>query len=227
MAQTPAHERHNPDLLAMLPAGASHLVEVGCSSGALAREYRKTNPGCHYTGIEIDAGYAKLASRHCDRVLHLDIETATDATMDTLFPSDCWIFGDALEHLRDPWAVLARIRHRMSPGACVVACVPNAQHWSMQVRLNTGLLHYEKSGLMDRTHLRWFTHATLIDLFRNAGFKVEAGIPRIFNEPGRAQVDAAIRLMAQSVGADPEQAVRDAAPLQYVMRAVAIESGPG
>lgn len=226
MAQTPVHERHNPDLLALLPAGATRLVEVGCSSGALAREYKKINPGCHYTGIEIDAGYAELAARHCDRVVHLDIEEAADDTMDALFPADCWIFGDALEHLRDPWGVLSRIRARMSPGACVVACIPNAQHWSVQVRLNTGLFFYEKAGLMDRTHLRWFTRATMIDLFKNAGFRVETGVPRVFNEPGREQVDAAIRLLAQSVGADPDQAVRDAAPLQYVFRAVA-DAGVG
>ena len=71
---------------------------------------------------------------------------------------------------------------------------------------------------MDRTHLRWFTRQTLLEMFINAGYKMEAGVPRIFNEPGREKVLPVIRAMAQVTGQSPDQAVADALPLQYVVR---------
>ena len=71
MNQTPAHDHHNPDLLRLMPSDASFVIEVGCSSGALAKVYRKLNRGVRYVGIEIDSEYVKLAKRYCDEVHHL------------------------------------------------------------------------------------------------------------------------------------------------------------
>ena len=155
MQQTPVHEQHNPDLLKMIPANAKQLIEVGCSSGALAREYKKINPDCHYTGIEISSAYATLAARHCDAVLLLDIESINESFIDSNLVADIWVFGDTLEHLKDPWLLLQKIRQAISSKGCVVACIPNVQHWSVQARLSCGQFRYEESGLMDKTHLRW------------------------------------------------------------------------
>ena len=150
MKQTPAHQVANRDLLALMPRGARHVVEVGCMHGALAAAYRAANPGTRYTGIDIDPDYAAEAAAHCDTALAGDIETFEAQAFDVLFPSDCWVFGDCLEHLRDPWRVVRRIRERISPDGCLVACIPNGQHWSVQMRLATGLFRYEDSGLLDR-----------------------------------------------------------------------------
>jgi hypothetical protein len=221
MDQTPVHDQHNPDLLAIIPKDATTIVEVGCSSGALAREYKKTNRDCHYIGLEIVSEYAKLAERYCDSVVVLDIESVDEDFLRNKFNnSNCWIFGDALEHLRDPWLLLSRIRKIIPMQGSVVACIPNAQHWSVQSRLCSGLFRYENSGLLDKTHLRWFTRLTIIDLFQSTGFRIVEGFPRIFDEPNRDKVLPAIRHMAQSIGVDPEVAINDAIPLQYVLRAV-------
>lgn len=220
MRQTQAHERHNADLLAILPTDAERIIEVGCSSGALAREYKKINPHCHYIGIEIEPEYAELAKRHCDKTFTLDVEQISGDEFDLLFPSDCWIFGDTLEHLRDPWSTLSRIRAKLSNKGCVAACIPNAQHWSVQAKLNSGRFFYEESGLFDKSHLRWFTRTTIHHLFEISGLHIEAAIPRVFHEPNRERVADAIRLMAQSIGMDPEQAVLNAMPFQYVIRAI-------
>lgn len=219
MGQTPIHDQHNPDLLAALPTDCRMLVEVGCSSGALAREYRRLNPNCRYLGIEIDSGYAELASHHCDEVLVGDIETLLKQPPADFAAADCWVFGDALEHLRDPWRLLAEIR-RLSPRATIVACIPNAQHWSVQARLACGQFRYEDAGLLDRTHLRWFTRTTMIELFHGAGYRLVAGRPRIFAEPQRELALALIRQLAAACGSDPDQAVADALPMQYVLTAV-------
>jgi SAM-dependent methyltransferase len=220
MEQTPAHERHNPDLLALLPRDARALVEVGCSSGALAREYKKLNQACTYIGIEVVSEYARLARRHCDLVLELDIESADDQYLRDHLDCSCWIFGDTLEHLREPWSLLARIRKFIPAGGSVVACIPNAQHWSVQARLNCGLFRYEEGGLLDRSHLRWFTRTTIEEMFQGAGFSIVEQLPRVFDEPDREAVFPAIRLMAQCLGTDPDAAIDDALPLQYVVRAV-------
>ncbi len=219
MDQTPAHEAHNPDLLELLPPGLERIVEVGSSSGALAREYKRANPDCRYVGIEIDARYAELSRRHCDEVLHADVEGMEGASFARLFPSDAWVFGDSLEHLRDPWSVLWRLRRHFAPGCVVVACVPNAQHWSIQARLNSGLFRYEAAGLLDRTHLRWFTRKTLVELFESSGFAIDDLYGRVFEEPGRDGALAGVRALAAALGVDAQEAANDATPLQWVLRA--------
>jgi SAM-dependent methyltransferase len=220
MDQTPAHEHHNPDLLALIPKDAKQLIEIGCSSGALAREYKKVNRYCRYTGIEISSEYARLAQRYCDTVVELDIEAADETFFRDTSACDCWIFGDTLEHLRDPWLLLSRIRKVIPNLGSIVACIPNVQHWSVQARLCCGEFRYEASGLLDRTHLRWFTRTTIIELFRNSGFNIVEGSSRIFDEPNREKILPLVRAMAQSLGADADKAVNDALPIQYVVRAI-------
>jgi 2-polyprenyl-3-methyl-5-hydroxy-6-metoxy-1,4-benzoquinol methylase len=220
MKQTPVHESHNPDLLNLMPPTLKRIIEMGCSSGALAREYKKINPGCEYVGVEVSADYAELARRHCDRVVVTNLDAMTDAEFDGLGAANCWIFGDVLEHLRDPWAVLTRIGKRMAKDDCVIACIPNMQHWSVQATLMSGHLFYQDSGLFDRTHLRWFTRATILDLFTRSGLQIVSGTPRIFDNSRGAAFIAAIRTTAAQMGLDAELAVQDALPMQYVVKAV-------
>jgi SAM-dependent methyltransferase len=207
----------------MIPDGLKKIVEVGCSRGALARAYLQNNPGCDYVGLEIDADSALLASRICRSVICADVESMTDDAFAAFSPSDCWIFGDSLEHLRDPWTLLRRIKNHLTPGGMIVACIPNSQHWSFQARLGCGLLRYEDQGLLDRTHLRFFTRITMIDLFESSGYRLVEGYPRIFNEPEREKFLPAIRAMALAAGADPAVAEKDAIPLQYVVKAVPVQ----
>lgn len=222
MKQTPLHDSHNPDLLALMPKDARTIVEVGCSSGALAREYKKLNPKCRYIGIEVVPEYAELAKRYCDSVMALDIESTSQDFLTTTFNADCWVFGDSLEHLRDPWHLLERIRATIAKESCIVACIPNTQHWTTLLRLCCGDLRYEDSGLWDRSHLRFFTRLTIMDMFKNSGFAIQQGFPRIFNEPAREGFLPAIRAMAEAIGIDPEIAVNDSLALQYVIKAVPI-----
>lgn len=220
MSQTPVHEFHNQELLDVIPWGSSKLIEVGCSSGALAREFKKISPSCHYFGIEIDPGYAKLADRYCNETLVMDIEDADEAFWNKHVDRDCWIFGDCLEHLRDPWSILRKVRQAMPPGASIAACIPNAQHWSLQARLSIGDLRYEESGLLDKTHLRFFTRQTILEMFSDTGFIVTECVPRIiFPEPARDQFIPVIEQLAKLAGADPQTAAEDAIPIQYVVRA--------
>lgn len=225
MKQTSASENHNEELLALVPLESKRIIEVGCGTGALAREYKKRNPTCEYIGLELEPNRAELARAHCDRVVRCDIEQMEDAAFVSLFPSDCWIFGDVLEHLYDPWLVLSRIRRLLSPDSSVLACVPNAQHWSVQVLLNSGEFRYQDAGLLDRTHIRWFTKATLIDLFRTTGFTIAEGGARHVEAPEeywRERALTGVRAMAEATGGNVASAVENAIPFQWIVRATPV-----
>jgi SAM-dependent methyltransferase len=220
MKQTPAHNVVNHELLSFIPANCRRVVEIGCMHGALAHAYRAVNSNAEYIGIDIDPDYAKVAERQCTKTIAGNIEELKLSVFNSLFPSDCWIFGDCLEHLRDPWALLRRIHDLIDPDGCLLACIPNAQNWNVQMRLATGKFFYEDSGLLDRTHIRWFTRITIIEMFQSTGWKVENAISRNISSPNQEKYLSAIAAMAQVAGFDPTIAVQDATPFQYVFKVI-------
>lgn len=220
MKQTPAYTVVNRELLSLMPLDANQIVEVGCMLGNLAQAYLELNPKCHYTGIDIDFDYVGEAKKHCHTAIAADVEKLDENIWKQLEKADCWVFGDTLEHLRDPWKVLNKINQKMKlrGGGTLVACVPNAQHWSIQMRLNNGAFRYEEAGLLDRTHLRWFTRTTLIELFNSTGFNVNKGVARFLPQPAPEKIIHAIGALADASGFDSKQAKEDANVFQYVMQ---------
>lgn len=221
MKQTPINQIHNVDVLNLMRPDLNMVVEVGSSSGALARAYRNINPAAGYVGIEIFDEYANASKAHCTEVILGNAEHLPDATITRLGEAQCWVFADALEHLYDPWAMLKRIRRAAKGSLEVIACIPNAQHWGLQSAMNGGKFFYQDSGLLDRTHIRWFTRLTIFDLFQSSGFQIANMNARMFNQPG-PEIVAALRAMALAAGNDPDQAVADATVFQYVVRAIAL-----
>jgi hypothetical protein len=112
------------------------------------------------------------------------------------------VFGDVLEHLRDPWAVLAWAATRLRNGGIAVVSVPNAVHWTARREIARGRFPLRDWGTFDRTHLRWFTRASARELLEGAGLAVaheqftpaplpgEALVRRADAEPGRALASA-------------------------------------
>lgn len=221
MKQTPINQVCNLDVLGYMRADYRKVVEIGSSSGALAREYRKINPDCEYVGVEIDPDYAEASAQHCTQVILGNVERLTSEQYATLLDADCWVFADALEHLYDPWSLLGKVRLAAGQAPEVIACVPNAQHWGVQVALNSGRFFYQDSGLLDRTHIRWFTRMTLLNLFADAGYGIAEMKARLLNRPSDDLL-AAIRTFAQVAGHDAGEAERDAMAFQYVLRAVPV-----
>lgn len=220
MKQTPVHEIHNPDLLRMIPSHMMNVIEIGCSSGALAREFKRINPACRYFGIDIEPEYVELAKTYCDDTAVGNIETVGESFYKQHADKDCWVFADCLEHLRDPWKVLGEIRRVIPSHGVVVASIPNAQHWSVFAKLSMGDFRYADNGIFDRTHLRWFTRVTINEMFNQSGLSIVQGEPRIFEEPQRAQFLPHIGEMARLCGSDPNVAMNDALAFQYVLRAI-------
>lgn len=221
MKSTPAHTSINPEVFFMIPETARKIVDVGCMLGQMAFACKELKKDIHYTGIEINPEYANIAANYCDEVFVEDIENLTDYQMEHFIESDCWIFGDCLEHLKDPWEVLKKVRKVIRPNGCVVICIPNTQHWSIQTRLLSGQFWYENYGLLDRTHLRFFTKTTLIDMFQKTGWKIEAQIIKSLKEtPEQITALQGIQAFAEIFGIDPETAKKDSIPFQYVFKLI-------
>jgi predicted O-linked N-acetylglucosamine transferase (SPINDLY family) len=211
----------NLDLLEAVPLSARKIVELGCADGAFAKAYKARNPISNYTGIERDVLASAAARPHCDFVFNVDIEQAGPAVFSHVAGADCWVLGDVLEQLREPAAVLTKIRANMAPGGVLVLAVRNFQHWAIQARLNVGDLRYESGGTLDTAQLRVFTRGSMLELLQRTGFRISGGSARTPDEPGREKYLPAIRAMAVASGVDPELAVADALPLQYIVTAVA------
>ncbi|MDE2334431.1 MAG: methyltransferase domain-containing protein [Rhodospirillales bacterium] len=207
----------NPELIDRIPLSARTVLDVGCGGGALGAEYKRRNPRARYFGIELDPAAAQLASARLDAVAQVDVETAPLPFGDTLF--DCILYGDVLEHLRDPWAVLGLHVRRLAPGGVVVICMPNAEHWSFVERLLRGTWNYEPLGLFDATHLRWFTPETTRRALGGAGLVACDVVARVFDRAAAERFAHAMSPALRALGIDPEAYLSRSAPLQHVWRA--------
>lgn len=214
----------NPDLLARIPLTAARVLEIGCGAGNLARAYLARNPGADYVGVELFPDAARQARECLRHVVVGDIEQpAVLAELDQARadePFDVLIFGDVLEHLRDPWQTLAELRRRVAPGGLCLACIPNVAHWSVLQQLLRGRWDYAEAGLLDRTHMRFFTRATSLELFQQAGWSpLEAKARVLWPENTEAAVGMFAPLAA-ALEVPPDQLRRDLSALQWVVRAV-------
>jgi predicted O-linked N-acetylglucosamine transferase (SPINDLY family)/SAM-dependent methyltransferase len=210
------------DLLRFVPPQAAKVVEIGCGDGSFAKAYKQGNPLCDYIGIELDKNAAELARPHCDFVFNLDAGRDGAAYARRAAHADCWILGDVLQRLDDPWAMLAAIRKSIAPGGTVLVSLPNFQHWSQQVRINLGDLRYQDGTPLNGQD-RWvFSRGTILQMFQLAGFQINGGMPCIRDEPERDKYLPALRLLSQASGNDPDVAVQDALPWQYIVSAIAV-----
>jgi SAM-dependent methyltransferase len=207
----------NQLLMAFAPVDAHKIVDIGCGDGSFAKVYKMHNLVCNYTGVEIDAQQASLARPHCDFVFNSDIEQPEPQLLRHVDQADLWILGDVLGALRDPWALLAAIRRHCAPGGRVVLSVRNAQYWALQSRLSVGDLRYGPGAALNRDELRLFTRGSALQMLQQAGFRVIAGAPVTREEAGSEVVLPLIRQLAAVSGYDPDVAVQDSTPYEYVM----------
>lgn len=143
------------------------VLETGCASGHMSALLKAQ--GCTVVGMEIESAAVGPAMQWLERAVIGDLEApATWSELDgTVF--DAIVFGDVLEHLKDPLSALRAAAVHMAPAGFVVISVPNIAHADVKVALIKGTFPYSESGLLDRTHLTFFTKDRLVELVREAG----------------------------------------------------------
>lgn len=159
------------DIASLIPKGCERVLDVGCGFGGLGRSLLARGVGQVY-GVELNpAAAAELAGIYAGYWIG-DVEEVS--LPEGIERFDCIIFADVLEHLRDPWATLKRYLQWLKPGGLVIASIPNVRNIALLYNLIVrGRWQYEEHGLLDRTHLRFFTRREIIDLFAAAGLEAE------------------------------------------------------
>ena len=156
--------------MALIPETARSVLDIGCGAGRLG-EAIKARQQAEVVGIELDEGAAAAArSAHrpgfCRRCRALDLPLPPGRF-------DAIVCGDILEHLREPDRLLRQAQGVAGARRPLVASIPNVRHHSVVRSLLEGNWTYESAGLLDRTHLRFFTRREIEKLFFRAGFAIE------------------------------------------------------
>ena len=162
--------KNNSKLLTLV-GDNKHVLEVGCAMGFHTRAMTEKQ-SCSVVGIEIDESQAEQTRPFCEELIVGDIETLnlSDKLEGRLF--DVITFADVLEHLRDPAAALLKIRPFLSDKGYVVASIPNIAHCAVAFELAHGHFDYRQFGLLDNTHIHFFTKRTIFETFEKAGFLI-------------------------------------------------------
>ncbi len=159
----------NWDAIAAVPDWARSVLDVGCGTGATGAVL-KCRRQIHVCGIEIDRQAAAEARKVLDEVVCGD--AAGTNIFSTCGTFDCIIYGDVLEHLVWPGDVLRSHRCLLAPRGVIVITVPNVQYIGVIAKLLLGTWRYAPCGILDVTHLRFFTRRSLLGMIDGAGYRV-------------------------------------------------------
>ncbi len=161
------HIRH--DMLPLIPQEARSILEIGCGAGRTG-QYLKERNGAFVAGVELNETVALEAKEGLNEVTVGDIEKLELAYEPASF--DCVLCLDVLEHLVNPLDVLKKLKTFLTPGGVLVASIPNVQFFGIINHLAEGNWTYQDEGILDRTHLRFFTFKEIETLFKDAGFEM-------------------------------------------------------
>jgi 2-polyprenyl-3-methyl-5-hydroxy-6-metoxy-1,4-benzoquinol methylase len=157
------------EMLEFIPKNATNILEVGCGDGAFGALVKKSIP-CNYYGIEPDSRFSKHASERLD---YFDNSLFTTESKLPANFFDCIVFNDVLEHLAQPQTALLACKVFLKPEGIIVSSVPNMRHAPYLYRLAyLGEFDYENAGIMDKTHLRFFTKKSIKKMYESLGFEV-------------------------------------------------------
>lgn len=148
----------------------SIVLDIGCSSGNFGAELASRKQ-CEVDGVEVDSEDAALAKKKLRKVYMFNIEHEVPKKLEGRY--DYVYFGDVIEHLVDPVKALGNAKKLLREGGSVIFSVPNMAHMSVRLMLLNGDFTYGKTGLLDNTHLHFYTRRSIEEVFANAGYRLE------------------------------------------------------
>ncbi len=165
------YQQHRPEILKFIPSNAKNILDVGCGEGNFAKQL-KNKANRKIWGIEINKKAGEAAKTKLDKVYIGDAAELIEKVPDNFF--DCIVFNDVLEHLVDPYSILVKTKSKLAENGSVVCSIPNVRYIStLKELLVKKDWEYKNEGVLDKTHLRFFTSKSIVKMFNNLGYKVE------------------------------------------------------
>jgi 2-polyprenyl-3-methyl-5-hydroxy-6-metoxy-1,4-benzoquinol methylase len=159
-----------PEMARFVPATAKRILDVGCGEGSFSSRL-KEKLGAEVWGIELVPTIADVARARLDRVLCGDVMQQLEQVPDHYF--DCAIFNDVIEHLVDPYRMLVAMKQKLARGGVVVCSIPNIRYFrNLFDIVICGQFRYQEGGILDKTHLRFFTKKSIIEMFESLGYRI-------------------------------------------------------
>jgi glycosyltransferase involved in cell wall biosynthesis len=144
----------------------SRILDLGCSSGLLSERLRKM--GHHVTGVDVNE-FDGVRER-TDTFVRADLNEGIPAKVGSGF--DFVLLASVLEHVMNPAALMSQVRETLAPSGAALLCVPNVAHWYPRFRSTLGAFDYDQRGILDSTHVRFFTRRGLVKLVKRSGFAI-------------------------------------------------------
>lgn len=164
------YECERVEMLEFIPKDCRKILDVGCGSGKFGN-YVKVNLNAEVWGIEINEKQAENAKGLLDKVICGDLESSLNELEDGYF--DCIVFNDVLEHLSEPEEVLKSTKAKLNEKGYIVASIPNVRYiTNLKELLIDRDWRYRDNGILDSTHLRFFTKKSIIRMFEDCGYEL-------------------------------------------------------
>ena len=159
------------EMLRFIPNDVESIIEIGCGTGSFGARLKGLRD-IHYTGIDFDPESVRIASTRIDEALCLNVEKE-ELPFQRRF--DCIICNDVLEHMYDPWSVLKKLALTLTPRGYIVVSIPNIRYFPVfkEYFLQSQWV-YRENGVMDWTHIRFFTEKSVRHLVESSGFEILA-----------------------------------------------------
>ncbi|MED4923517.1 glycosyltransferase [Anoxybacillus geothermalis] len=192
------------------------VLELGCATGYMTNILTNLL-GCEVSCVEYDAVAAEKARRYSNNVIVGDLNNFDFSQHFQKGEFDVIIFADVLEHLYDPLDVLKRVKPYLSANGEILVSIPNIAHCSVIAELLQGRFPYKELGLLDNTHIRFFTRSGVIKLFQDAGLTIKE-MNRTVCPPEQTEFRTNLNVFPQQV-ADYLRSLPDADTYQFIVRA--------
>jgi 2-polyprenyl-3-methyl-5-hydroxy-6-metoxy-1,4-benzoquinol methylase len=172
------------DMIQLIPEGDHKILEVGCGAGHTLKKLKELGKANEIVGIEINEQVTQDLSDTLDRLYVGDVETMDLPHTEKYF--DYMLFGDVLEHLINPRRVLNSYKSLLRDDGYIIASIPNIKHLSVLLRLIFfDEFQYTDHGILDSSHLRFFTKKEIVKMFKDEKFEIVDLIPWDGSKPGK------------------------------------------
>ncbi|NJD23017.1 MAG: class I SAM-dependent methyltransferase [Melioribacter sp.] len=168
------------EILNLIPSSTKRLLDIGCGMGTISSIAKKKFNIKEVIGIEKFENAASVASTKLDKVICGDIESIQLEYSNNYF--DCILCADVFEHLINPENVVRKLHHLLSDNGVMITSLPNIRHIVPLLKIIFDRLEYEESGILDKTHLHFYTLHTMKKMFLETGFEIQ----RIENNRSRS-----------------------------------------